>query len=82
MSQNFFTLVNSLFVGTPENLEACMKLNAELLHRVYDEQVYLLDMGVPFDYTDSLSSSQRMELIMYTKEYREILNKREENKIL
>lgn len=52
-----------------------------MLKGIYDEQIYLLDLGVSLDYSDSLSSSQRYELIQYSKEYREILNEREKNKL-
>jgi len=52
-----------------------------MLKNIYDEQIYLLDLGVSLDYSDSLSSSQRYELIEHSKEYREILNEREKNKL-
>jgi len=52
-----------------------------MLKNIYDEQIYLLDLGVSLDYSDSLSSSQRYELIENSKEYREILNEREKNKL-
>ncbi|MBQ2639233.1 MAG: hypothetical protein IJF92_00500 [Bacilli bacterium] len=52
-----------------------------MLKGIYDEQIYLLDLGVSLDYSDSLSSSQRNELIQYSKEYREILNERAKNRL-
>ena len=45
---------------------------------IYECQLYLLDLGVSFEYTDTLSYNQLNELIEYSKEYREILNKRME----
>ena len=59
-----------------------MEANYKILKNIYDEQVYLLDLGVSLEYSDSLSSSQRYELIQNTKEYREILNKRMESRLL
>ena len=59
----------------------CMEANYKILKNIYDEQVYLLDLGVSLEYSDSLSSSQRYELIQNTKEYREILNKRMESRL-
>ncbi len=53
-----------------------------MLKSIYDEQMLLLDLGVSLDYSDSLSSNQRYELIQYSKEYYDILNKRRENSIL
>nr|DAG21904.1 MAG TPA: hypothetical protein [Caudoviricetes sp.] len=38
----------------------------------------MLDLGVSFEYADTLSYNQLNELIEYSKEYREILNKRME----
>lgn len=52
-----------------------------MLKQIYDEQIYLLDLGVSLDYSDSLSQSQRGELIEYSKEYREILNERESHRL-
>ncbi|MBQ3307532.1 MAG: hypothetical protein IJG68_04995 [Bacilli bacterium] len=58
-----------------------MERNYNMLKGIYDEQIYLLDLGVSLDYSDSLSSSQRNELIQYSKEYREILNERAKNRL-
>ena len=58
-----------------------MERNYRMLKQIYDEQIYLLDLGVSLDYSDSLSQSQRGELIEYSKEYREILNERESHKL-
>lgn len=52
-----------------------------MLKNIYDEQIYLLDLGVSLEYSDTLSSSQRYELIQYSKEYREILNERESHRL-
>ena len=82
MSQNFFTLVNSDNIETPEELEKCMEINSKLLKNIYDEQIYLLDLGVSLEYSDSLSSNQRFELIQYSKEYRKILDERSQSRIL
>jgi|JFBN01.3.fsa_nt_gb hypothetical protein len=59
-----------------------MEFNSKMLKSIYDEQMLLLDLGVSLDYSDSLSSNQRYELIQYSKEYYDILNKRRENSIL
>ena len=82
MSQNFFTLVNSDNIETPEELEKCMEINSKLLKNIYDEQIYLLDLGVSLEYSDSLSSNQRFELIQYSKEYRKIFDERSQSRIL
>jgi len=82
LSQNFFTLVNSDNIETPEELEKCMEINSKLLKNIYDEQIYLLDLGVSLEYSDSLSSNQRFELIQYSKEYRKILDERSQSRIL
>ena len=50
-----------------------MERNYRMLKQIYDEQIYLLDLGVSLDYSDSLSQSQRGELIEYSTEAREAL---------
>lgn len=59
-----------------------MEINSKLLKDIYDEQIYLLDLGVSLEYSDSLSSNQRFELIQYSKEYRKILDERAQSRIL
>ena len=59
-----------------------MELNSKLLKDIYDCQIYLLDLGVSFEYTDTLSYNQLYELVDYSKEYREIINKRIESSSL
>lgn len=59
-----------------------MEINSKLLKNIYDEQIYLLDLGVSLEYSDSLSSNQRFELIQYSKEYRKILDERAQSRIL
>ena len=59
-----------------------MELNNKLLKDIYDCQIYLLDLGVSFEYTDTLSYNQLYELVDYSKEYREIINKRIESSSL
>lgn len=47
-----------------------MQFIATNLNSVYEEQFYLLDLGVSFQYSDTLDSTSRKELVNYMTEWR------------
>ena len=46
----------------------------EVYRNVIQEQLFLQDLGVSFDYTDTIDSYSRRDLIDFAKEWRELKN--------
>ena len=72
--QSFFVLVNSKnkkLVETPEILEKYEQFVYEMYKGVIEEQLYLMDLGVSFSYTDTIDAQTRRDLLMFVGEWRE-----------
>ena len=55
----------------PENYDDnVLQFIATSLNAVYEEQFYLLDLGISFQYSDTLDSLARKELVEYLTEWR------------
>ena len=48
-----------------------MELNNKLLKDIYDCQIYLLDLGVSFEYTDNIDAQSRRDLIKFIHNWKE-----------
>ena len=56
---------------SPENYDDnVLQFIATSLNAVYEEQFYLLDLGISFQYSDTLDSLARKELVEYLTEWR------------
>lgn len=72
--QSFFVLVssqNKSLVETPEILEKYEQFAYDMYKGVIEEQLYLLDLGVSFSYTDTIDAQTRRDLLMFVGEWRE-----------
>lgn len=71
--QSFFVLLNiNRLIETPEQLEEYESFVFDIYRNVVQEQLYLLDLGVSFEYTDSIDSFSRRDLIEFAKEWRDL----------
>ena len=72
-AQNFFVLLNSerILRETPEQFEEYIKFAFEMYKNTIEEQLWLQDMGVSFDYTDKLDFQSRRDLIRTLSNWRE-----------
>ena len=75
MLQNFFVLLNSQLIETPENLQKASQCLFEVYQNVLREQFYLQDLGVSFSYTDTIDQYSRRDLLDIADEIVEARNK-------
>ena len=71
---SFFVLVNSKnidLIETPEILEKYEKFAYDMYKGVIEEQLYLMDLGVSFSYTDTIDAQTRRDLLTFTSEWRD-----------
>lgn len=76
---NFFVLVNSnKLVETPELLKEYEAYAYNMYKNIVDEQLYLLDAGVSFEYSDELDSMSRNDLVRFVSNW---IEKHQQSKI-
>ena len=71
---SFFVLVNSKnidLIETPEILEKYEKFAYDMYKGVIEEQLYLMDLGVSFSYTDTIDAQTRRDLLTIVSEWRQ-----------
>ena len=71
--QNFFVLLNSkrILKETPNKFEEYVNMALEMYSNTVEEQIFLQDQGVSFDYTDKLDAQSRKDLINIILNWRE-----------
>lgn len=72
-AQNFFVLLNSdrILRETPEQFEDFVKIAFDMYKNTIEEQFWLQDMGVSFDYSDKLDFQSRRDLIRALSDWRQ-----------
>ena len=71
---SFFVLVNNKnidLIETPEILEKYEKFAYDMYKGVIEEQLYLMDLGVSFSYTDTIDAQTRRDLLTFVSEWRQ-----------
>lgn len=71
--QSFFVLLNSkTLIETPDKLKDWTNFVFDIYKNVVQEQLYLQDLGVSFQYTDSIDSFTRKDLINFAQEWNDL----------
>ena len=69
---SFFVLVNSYkLVETPELSEEYAAFVIKMYNDILEEQLYLQDSGVSFEYTDNIDAQSRRDLIKFIHNWKE-----------